>query len=100
MFAAFDTAKAVSSLHLSLIFFYTYLSLCLRLFSLASILPFLIDTTLTKNMDKFWEFDFDQFARYDLPACVNYILTASGSPSLTYIGHSQGYVKRTDSLFA
>ena len=32
----------------------------------------------------------DKFAKYDIPATLNFILSTSGAPSLSYIGHSQG----------
>jgi pimeloyl-ACP methyl ester carboxylesterase len=39
---------------------------------------------------QFWDFSFDEFARYDLPETVDYILAATGYKTLSYIGHSQG----------
>lgn len=32
----------------------------------------------------------DEMAKYDLPAIVNFILSRTGQPSLYYAGHSQG----------
>ena len=42
----------------------------------------------TKN--EFWDFSMDQFAFHDIPDSINYILSTSGQPSLSYIGFSQG----------
>ncbi|CUM66372.1 uncharacterized protein PRCAT00004036001 [Priceomyces carsonii] len=41
--------------------------------------------------DKFWDFSLDEFAFYDIPDTVNYILSNySPGAKLTYIGFSQG----------
>jgi hypothetical protein len=32
----------------------------------------------------------DEIGRYDIPACINYVLRKTGSRKLTYIGHSMG----------
>ncbi|KAK5113415.1 hypothetical protein LTR62_003515 [Meristemomyces frigidus] len=38
----------------------------------------------------FWNFSMDQFAFHDIPDSINYILTTTSQPSLSYIGFSQG----------
>lgn len=38
----------------------------------------------------FWEFSFDEMAKYDLPAVLNYVLKHTGNSQLHYVGHSQG----------
>ncbi|KAI9651855.1 MAG: cholesterol esterase [Trizodia sp. TS-e1964] len=38
----------------------------------------------------FWDFSMDQFAFYDIPDSIAYILSTTGQPSLSYIGFSQG----------
>ncbi|KAI8368153.1 Alpha/Beta hydrolase protein [Radiomyces spectabilis] len=38
----------------------------------------------------FWNFSLNEFAMYDLPDVVDYILEQTGASSLTYIGFSQG----------
>ncbi|KAF7723591.1 cholesterol esterase [Apophysomyces ossiformis] len=38
----------------------------------------------------FWQFCLNEYAMYDLPGIVDYILEVTGAPSLTYIGFSQG----------
>jgi lysosomal acid lipase/cholesteryl ester hydrolase len=43
-----------------------------------------------KTDAEFWNFSFDEMARYDLPAMINHVLNATSQPSLYYIGHSQG----------
>jgi lysosomal acid lipase/cholesteryl ester hydrolase len=40
--------------------------------------------------NEFWDFSMDQFAFHDIPDSINYILTTTGQPSLSYIGFSQG----------
>ncbi|XP_004346891.1 hypothetical protein CAOG_05206 [Capsaspora owczarzaki ATCC 30864] len=47
-------------------------------------------TTLSPSDDAFWDFTFDEFAAYDVPAKMEYILRVSGFSSLSYIGHSEG----------
>jgi hypothetical protein len=37
----------------------------------------------------FWAFSWDQFQMFDLPAKISYILSTTGMPSLSYIGHSE-----------
>lgn len=47
----------------------------------------------TLNPDKdpaFWHFSWDEMAKYDLPAMVNYVLGVTGQAKLDYIAHSQG----------
>ena len=38
----------------------------------------------------FWDFSMDQFAFHDIPDSINYILSTTHQPSLSYIGFSQG----------
>uniref|UniRef100_A0A8D2PY42 Lipase n=1 Tax=Zosterops lateralis melanops TaxID=1220523 RepID=A0A8D2PY42_ZOSLA len=45
---------------------------------------------LTPNQDEFWAFSFDEMAKYDLPAVINFIEQKTGQKQLYYIGHSQG----------
>lgn len=39
---------------------------------------------------KFWEFSFDEFAAYDLPAMIEFALNKTNQRQLYYIGHSEG----------
>lgn len=39
---------------------------------------------------EFWNFCLDEFAMYDIPATIDYILKMTNERSLTYIGFSQG----------
>ncbi|SGZ57038.1 CIC11C00000003557 [Sungouiella intermedia] len=42
------------------------------------------------NSEAFWNFSIDEFALYDIPDSINYILSEVGKEKLTYIGFSQG----------
>lgn len=42
------------------------------------------------NTEAFWDFSIDEFALFDIPDSINYILRETGIPSLVYIGFSQG----------
>lgn len=45
---------------------------------------------LDPEQKAFWEFSWDEMAKYDLPTMINYILKVTGRDSLGYAGHSQG----------
>ncbi|KAI1246031.1 hypothetical protein MGN70_012928 [Eutypa lata] len=42
------------------------------------------------NSIDFWDFSIDEFAFYDIPDTITYILESTQQPSLSYIGFSQG----------
>ncbi|XP_054838600.1 putative lysosomal acid lipase/cholesteryl ester hydrolase [Eublepharis macularius] len=42
------------------------------------------------KQEEFWEFSFDEMAKYDLPASINFILDKTGQEQIYYVGHSQG----------
>ncbi|XP_044516272.1 gastric triacylglycerol lipase-like [Gracilinanus agilis] len=44
---------------------------------------------LSLDSKEFWEFSFDEMARYDLPASIDYIVKKTGQ-KIYYVGHSQG----------
>lgn len=46
--------------------------------------------TLKPSDKEFWEWSLDELAKYDFTALIDYVLTASTSERLIYIGHSQG----------
>lgn len=46
--------------------------------------------TLSVSQDEFWAFSFDEMAKYDLPASINYIINKTGQEQVYYLGHSQG----------
>jgi len=46
--------------------------------------------SLTTKEHEFWEFTFDEMAKFDLPAITAYILANTSKPNLYYVGHSQG----------
>jgi len=48
------------------------------------------NTHLKPSQDAFWEWTFDEMATIDLPAFLKYILSVTGQPTLSYVGHSQG----------
>ncbi|GEQ67546.1 hypothetical protein JCM33374_g1211 [Metschnikowia sp. JCM 33374] len=47
---------------------------------------------LTRPLDseEFWNFSIDEFALFDIPDSINFILKETGKTHLTYIGFSQG----------
>ncbi|RIA93010.1 triacylglycerol lipase [Glomus cerebriforme] len=47
-------------------------------------------TKYNPGESRFWEYSMDEFALFDLPDTIDYILGITGAPSLTYIGFSQG----------
>ncbi|XP_006121514.2 lysosomal acid lipase/cholesteryl ester hydrolase-like [Pelodiscus sinensis] len=46
--------------------------------------------TLSVLQKKFWAFSFDEMAKYDLPAVIDFIVKKTGQEQLYYVGHSQG----------
>uniref|UniRef100_A0A8C8VM81 Lipase n=1 Tax=Pelusios castaneus TaxID=367368 RepID=A0A8C8VM81_9SAUR len=44
----------------------------------------------TAKQEEFWIFSFDEMAKYDLPATINFIVNKTGQEKIYYIGHSQG----------
>ena len=39
--------------------------------------------------DRFWEFSWDEMAKYDLPAFINFIIEETSVEKIYYVGHSQ-----------
>ncbi len=39
---------------------------------------------------EYWNFSFDQMAAYDLPVVIEKVLEVTGSPTLGFVGYSQG----------
>jgi len=50
-------------------------------------------TTYPVNSEQFWDFTWDDMAKYDLPAVLPYVLHTTGQQNLSYIGHSQGTIQ-------
>ncbi|XP_039079256.1 lipase member M isoform X2 [Hyaena hyaena] len=46
--------------------------------------------TLSIEQDEFWAFSYDEMARFDLPAVLNFILQKTGQEKIYYVGYSQG----------
>ncbi|XP_044516279.1 lipase member K-like [Gracilinanus agilis] len=46
--------------------------------------------SLSPNSKEFWAFSFDEMAKYDLPATIDFIVKKTGQEQLYYVGHSQG----------
>jgi len=45
---------------------------------------------LSNKDHAYWQFSWDEMARYDLPAMINQALNVSGVENLYYVGHSMG----------
>jgi pimeloyl-ACP methyl ester carboxylesterase len=45
------------------------------------------------NSNQFWNFTWDDMAKYDIPSVISYILKTTGQQKLSYIGHSQGTIQ-------
>lgn len=44
-----------------------------------------------KTTDKrFWDFSWEEMAKFDMPAMLNYVLDVTKRPTLSYVGHSEG----------
>lgn len=41
---------------------------------------------------EFWEFSFDEMAKFDTPAVIDYVQKQAQTPTVAYLGHSQGTV--------
>jgi len=46
--------------------------------------------TLSVDTDEYWNFGYDEVAKFDIPAIIEYVLHASGKEKVNYIGHSMG----------
>ena len=56
--------------------------------------PFnIFPASLQPDSEAFWDFSWDEMAKYDFPANINYVLGWTGRPTLTYVGHSQGTIQ-------
>mmetsp|Transcript_59078 Transcript_59078/g.68349 ORF Transcript_59078/g.68349 Transcript_59078/m.68349 type:complete len:438 (-) Transcript_59078:132-1445(-) len=49
-----------------------------------------VNYTQKNDYRKFWNFTWDEMAKYDLPANVEFIKSVTGANKVHYIGHSQG----------
>ncbi|CAG5055774.1 unnamed protein product [Parnassius apollo] len=45
---------------------------------------------LDPSQSAFWDFSWHEIGRYDLPAMIDYVLQATRTNKLKYVGHSQG----------
>ena len=48
------------------------------------------NVNIKDNRRKFWEFSWDEMAKYDLPATIDYITGVTNASQIYYVGHSQG----------
>ena len=47
-------------------------------------------TSLSPDSAAFWAFSWDEMAKYDLPAMIEFVVNATKQPKIFYAGHSQG----------
>ena len=47
-------------------------------------------TSLDPAQKEFWRFSWDEMAKYDLPAMLNFTLAHTGKEKIYYMGHSMG----------
>ncbi|XP_075531097.1 lipase member N-like [Dermacentor variabilis] len=52
--------------------------------------PYSNHTKLSQGDRKYWRWSFDEIGRYDVAACVDHVLKATGAPKLTIMALSQG----------
>ncbi|XP_045609070.1 lipase 3 [Procambarus clarkii] len=45
---------------------------------------------LSPEEPEFWEFSWNEMARYDMPAMLGYVLNVSGAAQVSFVGHSMG----------
>ena len=53
-------------------------------------IDFTIAICILGLVDYIFYYSWDDFAKLDLPATIDYILSYTHMPSLSYVGHSQG----------
>merc|ERR1712080_203787 len=46
--------------------------------------------TLDPSKNEFWQFSWDEMAKFDLPEMLQYVLETTGKQKLLYVGHSLG----------
>jgi len=46
--------------------------------------------SLDPNHNEFWQFSWDEMAKYDLPTQLNFVITHTDSQKIYYVGHSMG----------
>lgn len=44
----------------------------------------------TKSPNAFWSFSYDEMAKYDAPAMIDYVLKNNGAKTMAWVGHSEG----------
>ena len=49
-----------------------------------------LDYDSSDDNSKYWDFSFDEMAKYDIPALINYVKKRDNVKKVIYIGHSQG----------
>ncbi|XP_049511371.1 lipase lipl-3-like [Dermacentor silvarum] len=52
--------------------------------------PYVSHKTLSPDEPEYWQFSFDEMGRYDVAACIDHVLNATGAPKLTVVAFSQG----------
>jgi len=53
----------------------------------------MINVLYKKHSKEYWDWSWDEMAKIDFPAQVDYVLNQTGHSKLTFIGHSQGTIQ-------
>ena len=56
--------------------------------------------SLNVNSKEYWRFTWDEMARYDITANIDFLLKHTGAEKLSYVCHSQGCTSMVAGIFS